>query len=168
MSDGTISIKIAPDYAMQSVQQALDNDRQNEEIIQNDPFFPDIDISEFRNASRLDGTVTFERLKDALIEAIASVNDELVSLKTAISASNLAQIDAALINQQSVLVYRYKRAVFCLAQANLYERYASYDTTNNGEKKIALLQKSIDQIRRDARFAINDILKRKRVTTELI
>ncbi|WLY65023.1 head completion/stabilization protein [Pasteurella multocida] len=31
-----------------------------------------------------------------------------------------------------------------------------------------LLQESINQIRRDARFAINDILGRRRITTELI
>ncbi|MDA5624413.1 head completion/stabilization protein, partial [Pasteurella multocida] len=72
---------------------------------------------------------------------------------------------SGMIGNQSVLVYRYKRAVYCLALANLYERYASYDTANDGEKKMELLQESINQIRRDARFAINDILGRRRITT---
>ncbi|MGC6246658.1 head completion/stabilization protein, partial [Pasteurella multocida] len=82
--------------------------------------------------------------------------------------ATLAEMPSGMIGNQSVLVYRYKRAVYCLALANLYERYASYDTTNDGEKKMELLQESINQIRRDARFAINDILGRRRITTELI
>lgn len=45
MSDGTISIKIAHDYDMKSVQQAVERDKQNEEFIQNDEFFPNIVIS---------------------------------------------------------------------------------------------------------------------------
>ncbi|MFC1154463.1 head completion/stabilization protein [Pasteurella multocida] len=168
MSDGTISIKIAHDYDMQSVQQAVERDKQNEEFIQNDEFFPNIVISEFRNASRLDGTVTIDRLKEALFEAIASVNDELKHFKQSATHATLAEIPSLTVGNQSVLVYRYKRAVYCLAQANLYERYASYDTTNGGEKKMELLQESIEQIRRDARFAINDIIGRPRITTELI
>ncbi|AUK49414.1 head completion/stabilization protein [Pasteurella multocida] len=168
MSDGTISIKIAHDYDMKSVQQAVERDKQNEEFIQNDEFFPNIVISEFRNASRLDGTVTIDRLKEALFEAVASVNDELNNFKQSATHTTLAEIPSGRVGNQSVLVYRYKRAVYCLALANLYERYASYDTTNDGEKKMELLQESINQIRRDARFAINDILGRRRITTELI
>ncbi|HAS02505.1 MAG TPA: phage head protein [Pasteurella multocida] len=168
MSDGTISIKIAHDYDMKSVQQAVERDKQNEEFIQNDEFFPNIVISEFRNASRLDGTVTIDRLKEALFEAVASVNDELNNFKQSATHTTLAEMPSGMIGNQSVLVYRYKRAVYCLALANLYERYVSYDTTNDGEKKMELLQESINQIRRDARFAINDILGRRRITTELI
>lgn len=168
MSNGTISIKIAQDYDMKSVQQAVESDQQNELFIQNDEFFPDIEISEFRNASRLDGTVTLERVKDALFEAIASVNDELSGFRKNTHFSRLADMPSSTVGNQSILIYRYKRAVYCLAQANLYERYASYDTTKDGEKKMELLQESIDQIRRDARFAINDIIGRSRITTELI
>ncbi|MFC0989585.1 head completion/stabilization protein [Pasteurella multocida] len=168
MSDGTISIKIAHDYDMKSVQQAVEGDKQNEAFIQNDKFFPNIVISEFRNASRLDGTVTIDRLKEALFEAVASVNDELNNFKQSATHTTLAEMPSGRVGNQSVLVYRYKRAVYCLALANLYERYASYDTTNDGEKKMELLQESINQIRRDARFAINDILGRRRITTELI
>lgn len=168
MSDGTISIKIAQNYDMRSVQEQVERDKQNEAFIQNDEFFPNIVISEFRNASRLDGTVTIDRLKEALFEAIASVNDELKHFKQSATHATLAEIPSLTVGNQSVLVYSYKRAVYCLAQANLYERYASYDTTNDGEKKMELLQESIEQIRRDARFAINDIIGRPRITTELI
>ncbi|WP_298667083.1 head completion/stabilization protein, partial [uncultured Haemophilus sp.] len=49
-----------------------------------------------------------------------------------------------------------------------YERYASYDSTNDGEKKMDLLKDSINELRRDARFAISDIIGKRRVDAELI
>jgi len=99
---------------------------------------------------------------------MASVNAELSTFKIQSKHDSLEQITAPSINGESVLIYRYKRAVSCLALANLYERYASYDSTNDGEKKMAQLKDSIDELRRDARFAISDILGRKRVDAELI
>lgn len=168
MSDGSISIKLAPDYEMKAVQKIVEDYGQGEDIIKNDGYFPDIKISDFRNQTRIDGTVTTARLKDALIEAIASVNQELRTFKAQNPLATLASVESTTINNESLLVYRYKRAVHCLAQANLYERYASYDTTNDGEKKMELLQESIGQLRRDARFAVADILNKHRITAELI
>lgn len=168
MSDGSISIKLAPDYEMGAVQKQVEDYGQGEDIVLNNLFFPPLKISDFRNQARLDGTVTTARLKDALIEAIAAVNDELEEFKQRSTSEAFADIPCQKINNESVLVYRYRRAVTCLALANLYERYTSYDTTNDGEKKAELLKDAIDQLRRDARFAISDILKRPRVDAELI
>ena len=168
MSDGSISIKLAPDYEMGAVQKQVEDYGQGEDLVLNDLFFPPLKISDFRNQARLDGTVTTAPLKDALIEAIAAVNDELNEFTQHSSLEFFADIPCPKINNESVLVYRYRRAVTCLALANLYERYTSYDTTNDGEKKAELLKDSIDQLRRDARFAISDILKRPRVDAELI
>ena len=168
MSDGSISIKLAPDYEMGAVQKQVEGYGQGEDLVLNDLFFPPLKISDFRNQARLDGTVTTARLKDALIAAIAAVNDELEEFKQRSTSEAFADIPCPKINNESVLVYRYRRAVTCLALANLYERYTSYDTTNDGEKKAELLKDAIDQLRRDARFAISDILKRPRVDAELI
>ena len=168
MSDGAISIKLAPDYEMGAVQKQLEDYGTGEDIIRNDDFFPDISLSAFRNQYRADGTVTEQRLQDALIEAIASVNDELSTFKAQSEHHFLEQIPAPSVNGESVLIYRYKRAVNCLALANLYERYASYDSTNDGEKKMDLLKDSINELRRDARFAISDIISKRRVDAELI
>ena len=58
---------------MGAVQKQLTDNGSGEDIIRNDDFFPDISLSDFRNQYRADGTVTEQRLQDALIEAIASV-----------------------------------------------------------------------------------------------
>ncbi|MDY4279938.1 MAG: head completion/stabilization protein [[Pasteurella] mairii] len=168
MSDGSISVKLAPNYEMGQLQKAVETDEQENDIIQNDGYFPDMSISDFRNQTRIDGTVTTQRLTDAMIEAMASVNHELAMFKTQYSAASLALVEGSHIHGESLLVYRYKRAVHCLAAANLYERYLSYDSTNDGEKKMELLQESINRLRRDARFAIADLLQQKRINVELL
>ncbi|BFU60775.1 MULTISPECIES: head completion/stabilization protein [Rodentibacter] len=169
MSDGAISIKLAPDYEMGAVQQQVEPHPNTDDLIINEAFFPDLSLSQCRNQMRIDGTVTKTRLLDALIEAIASVNDELAAFQQENSQhGKLAQIPTQHINNESILVQRYRRAVLCLAAANLNERYAAYDTTNDGEKKMELLKDGIDQLRRDARFAISDILKIRRIDVELI
>lgn len=167
MSDGSISIKLAPDYTMPAVQNQVEKVG-TDEIIHNDGFFPDLSLADFRNQARVDGTVTTARLQDAVIEAMASVNQELASLKQQDSDSTFYDIACPQINGESLMVYRYRRAVTCLALANLYERYTSYDTTNDGEKKAELLNESIDELRRDARFAISDMLSVRRINVELI
>lgn len=168
MKDGSISVKLAPNLQMDYLQSRTDEQETGADIITNDGFYPDISITEFRNRSRIDGTVTTARAKDALIEAMATVNDELTAFKTTADSTALSACESSVINGESLLVYRYKRAVHCLATANLYERYASYDTTADGEKKMNMLQESINQLRRDARFAITDMLKKHRVNVELL
>ncbi|MCT8918998.1 head completion/stabilization protein, partial [Escherichia coli] len=51
------------------------------EIIKNTPFWPDVDLSEFRNVMRTDGTVTQPRLKQVALSAISEVNAELYEFR---------------------------------------------------------------------------------------
>ena len=98
---------------MGEVQQQLNDYDTSDDIISNDGFFPDMSLSQFRNQYRADGTITTQRLQDALIEGMASVNAELSTFKTQSKRDSLEQIIAPSINGESVLIYRYKRAVSC-------------------------------------------------------
>lgn len=142
-----------------------------EAVLVNDGFFPNIDPADLRKSQRLDGTVTYERLLHALIEAIASVNDELAAFKAAqilAGYATLAAVPASTINDISINVHRYQRAVFATAKADLTERYRDYDSTGAGNKLADQMETPIDDIRRDARWAISDILGIGRNTVELI
>ncbi|AWX15609.1 phage head protein [Mergibacter septicus] len=139
----------------------------NKAIITNNSFFPDIDLTEVRNSMRIDAMITTERLAQAVIESIISVNQDLSDFDRQ-NAESLADLKAEKINGISILVHRYKRAVFCLAVADLYERYTAYDSTGDSDKKQEKLNESIADLRRDARYAIRDLLKIRRMTVELI
>ncbi|MDE4030827.1 head completion/stabilization protein [Glaesserella parasuis] len=134
--------------------------------ISNNGFFPDIELIDVRHAMRADGTVTDERLTFAVIEAMATVNAELHTLQ--MKYATFDDIPSDHINGENLMITRYKRAVFCFAMANLYERYRSFDSTKEGAEKAEQFENSVDDLRRDARFAIRDMLKRKRWTSELI
>ena len=147
---------------------------QTSNIITNDGFFPDIDIANMRDAIRLDGTVTDARLIAATVDAIIFVNDQVKELKAAAQTAghtSMAAIPAAQVNRQSVLIAHYLRAVYCTAKADLIERYKDYDTTAttlDDKKLVSFLANGPDEERRNAQWAMSNLLGRHHVTVELI
>lgn len=134
-------------------------------------FLPAIDPTDARARMRIDGTVTPERLRSALVEAVTNVADELAAWAEARAIegyTTLAEVPAATIDGGSALVHRYHRAVRCLATAELIERMRDYDSTNEGHQQADKLSPTIDELRRDASWAINDIRGQRRTTVELI
>lgn len=139
--------------------------------IANDGFWPDIDAIALRDSLRLADAVSDARLEVATVNAILSVNRELADYRVALQASGYAtadQVPGEQVAGQSALVHRYRRAVYCTAGAELTERYRGYDATATGNQRADELTPSIDEYRRDARWAISDILGRTHATVELI
>lgn len=140
-------------------------------IISNSTFWPDIDLSQLRDAVRIDGTVTDNRLTHAVINAISSVNRDLSDWRQAqkaAGATSLNDVEAEEINGESELKQLYLRAVYATTKANLIERYRDYDATGDGHKSADKLELSADDLYRDARFAIRDIIGETHTTVELI
>lgn len=140
-------------------------------IITNGPFWPDIEPDVLRQTMRLDGTVTNERLEHAVINAALQANSDLKNWRIGnqlLGFDSLVQVPAEQINGQSIYLQLYLRAVYCLTKANLIERYSDFDSTAKGLKAGEELTDSITDLRRDARFAIRDILGESHVTVELI
>jgi len=130
-------------------------------VIQNDGFFPDVDVQQARLILRLDGTVTDARLVHALTAAIIEVGNSLRDWASRQRAAGYPQLDDVpediRINGESRLVHSYLRAVYCLAKADLIERMADYDTTGTGQKRTQWLEDAPDEQRRNARWAIADV-----------
>ncbi len=134
-------------------------------------FWPEIDPALIREQQRLDNTTPPQRLRSALIEAIATTNNALLAWRQANEALGktiLAQVDAEQIDGTSIRVHRYQRAVGCLAKAIILERTRDFDATGKGERKAEFLTDPIDDCRRDHHAAIADIAGRPRTTVELI
>lgn len=142
-----------------------------ENTVRNSGFFPDIDLAALRETVRLDGTVSHPRLYHAAVEAISSANRDLRDWRVTQQAAGYSTLDAVpaeTIDGKSELVYYYLRAVYSTASANLRERYRDSDTTADGHKAADSLETPIDDLRRDARWAIHDLLGIPRSTIELI
>jgi hypothetical protein len=139
-------------------------------IVSNDGFFPDIDKAHLRAAMRLNGTVTDERLVDALVSAIINVNGELAGWKAASVAAGAADVESMLpkIGGQSVKATLYRTAVYRSTKADLTERYRDFDSTKSGAHEADQLDTTVDDDRKAARWAIRDLLGVNRTTVELI
>lgn len=139
--------------------------------ILNDGWWPNVDTATARAALRIDGTVTESRLRNSLIIAMLSVNDSLQDFQSAQVAAgfdSLAKVPAPKIDGESRYVALYLRAVHSSAHADLVERYRNLDTTSDGQRKVEEQTTIIDDQRRNASWAISDILGVGRTTVELI
>lgn len=139
--------------------------------IANSPFWPAISLPDLRETVRLDGTVTTARLTHAVVDAITSVNRDLADWRSARQAeghTTLAAVPSEVINNESVHLHSYRRAVYAMTRANLLERYTDYSATGDGVKGADAKIVSSDDLYRDARFAIRDILGTTHNTVELI
>ena len=135
------------------------------------PFWPEIDPVKIRDDQRIDNTVTPERLRMALIEAIATTNHALRTWRetqTGLGYVTLSAVPADQIDETSILEHRYLRAVGCLAKALLLERLRDFDATGKGDKKAETLTDPIDDYRRDHLHALADIAGTPRTVVELI
>ena len=139
--------------------------------VTSDAFWPATSLSDLRDTVRLDGTVTTARLKHAVIDAITSVNRDLADWRRAREAegvATLAAVPGEVINGESVHLHSYRRAVYAMTRANLLERYTDYSATGDGVKGADAKIISSDDLYRDARFAIRDILGTTHITVALI
>lgn len=128
-------------------------------VITSDPFFSSISSKAIREALRFDSSVTDQRLIPAIESAIIEVNDQLESLP--LKAASLAEISPKKITtggvEKPISEVLYFRAVAAAVGAELTEKYRAYDTNNNGGQKADDLIPTIDDYRRDLRFAIRDL-----------
>lgn len=150
---------------------SIPEDEPAEAVIVNDGWFPDIEPAAARGLIRIDGTITSERLRDALVTAIATVNDELAkwqALQQAAGYLNLAAVPSPLLDGIKRNLHHYQRAVFCLAKANLIERYRDFDSSGEGNKRADELEPTTGDLYRDYRWVISDMLGIPRSTIDLL
>ncbi|WLI08339.1 head completion/stabilization protein [Pseudomonas sp. FP597] len=139
--------------------------------INTDPFWPSIDLEQLRATLRIDSSVTPARLETAVIAAAINLNRELGDWRTAQQAAGyatLADVPGDRIKDVSVKAHLYRRAIEAGTGAEVCERYRDYSATNTGNNKAEEVAPTIDDYRRDLRWAIRDFLGKSRTTVELI
>ncbi|MDL4863895.1 head completion/stabilization protein [Halomonas elongata] len=141
------------------------------ETLKNNGFWPDIEPADFREATRLDGTVTAPRLVQALQVAMADVNRQLADWQQPRQDEGAATLDDVTVPVWAVAhhyVVLYRRAVYATAHASLLERYRDVSATGDGDERGEAKDLAADDVRRDARWAVAEIEGRHHTTVELI
>ena len=136
-----------------------------------DPFWPSIDLDALRATLRIDSSVTPARLETAVIAAAINLNRELSDWRNAQQAAGyatLADVPGDRIKDVSVKAHLYRRAIEAGTGAEVCERFRDYSATNTGGNKAEEVAPTIDDYRRDLRWAVRDFLRKSRTTVELI
>ena len=128
-----------------------------------------------RDACRLDGTITPQRLLPALQNAMLSVNAELQDWadeqRSRWGYACLADVPAIQVGGQSANLLHYRRAVHAALQADLVQTWrgmAAIATGNKLERNSDDLQQTAGDYLRQLRNAIADIRGNARCTVELL
>ncbi|KFF67241.1 head completion/stabilization protein [Pectobacterium brasiliense] len=138
---------------------------QQDAVIKNTFFWPDVEPGTLRTLMRLENTVTPERLRHAAKTAISEVNAELYEYREAQMAAGFKTLDAVpaeRLDGQSEKEHHYLCAVSAITTATLYERYRSYDASAKGDRKADALDGTIDELWRDARWSISHLQDKPR------
>ncbi|WP_439461852.1 head completion/stabilization protein [Serratia quinivorans] len=136
---------------------------EDEPIVKNVFFFPDIRPAEVRDVMRIEGTITAPRLRLAIKSAMAEVNAELFTFRRNQMADGyprLEDVPGDKIDGESVRVSEYRNAVSAMTMATLSEQYRSVDTTATGGRKADVIEASIGELWRNARNAISNVAER--------
>lgn len=142
-----------------------------ESAISNNGFWPPLDPANFRDAERVDSTITAPRLDQALRIAVADVNRQLADFQSLQMSAGHATADDvpppswATPDHYPLL---YRRAIYATAKAALLERYRDTSATGAGDERGQAKDEAADDYRRDARWAVSEILGQPHTTVELI
>ncbi|KHM14558.1 head completion/stabilization protein [Enterobacter hormaechei subsp. steigerwaltii] len=137
----------------------------DEQVIKNTPFFPDVDPKRVREEMRLEQTVSPVRLRRAIKAAIAETNAELSDWREYqqdTGYSRLEDVPTDKLDGESVRVFHYLNAVCAMTAATLYERYRGVDASAKGDKKADSIDSTIDEMWRDMRWSVARIQDKAR------
>lgn len=141
------------------------------EAIPNAGFWPDIQPSHFRDAERIDSSITDVRVNLALQTAMADINRQLADWQQRqqdLGAGHIDKVMAPHWLPAGSYTALYLRAVYATATASLLERYRDHSATGAGDERGEAKDMAADDYRRDARWAVAEIEGRTHTTVELI
>lgn len=139
--------------------------------VHGDPFYPAVRLTDLRQAMRLDGNITTDRLKHLTTAAVLYVNQCLYhwqQIQRAQGYTTLAVVPAPRLGDESAHTFRYRHAVYCFTKAALIEQYRDIDTTREGEKHALALGSQIADLQRDGQHALRDIQGQCRIQAEIV
>lgn len=139
--------------------------------VEGDGWWPGVSIADFRASARIPEAVTAIRVRDALAAAMLTVDSELTKWRAAHEAAGRADLAAVPSpefagERRAVLLHR--RAVYAHAAADLADTHSDISLTPAGRDRREERAASADELRRNATFAIRDLLGRTRSKSVLI
>lgn len=147
---------------------SANHQNQTPETVSNNGFFPDIDINQFREVMRVEQPISHPRTKQAILDAVISVNNELKAWPAIQHYSTLKDIPGEQYGDISQHEHHYQSAVFNKAKALLLENYRDFDSTKSGHERADQMAERVDDYLRRSRESIRCLLGTAKITIALI
>lgn len=114
--------------------------------VSNEDFYPSLNIGDFQRDYKMPAEFDAESVSNNIMQAMMETNDSLKgqqSLWQAAGYNTLGEVPASQINNESINLFHYRRAVFCKAKYLAYLQLISQSTKGGAEN----LGKNSDEIR---------------------
>lgn len=128
----------------------------DDEVINFDPFFPNVNLSDYRSEYKMDDMVTNPRLRENIETAIIFINDGLNKFKD--GKTELTETQKHL----------YLRAIYHRTKIYILEQAKDIDTTSHGDKAVNTYAEKIKSEQQRERESIRLLTGRGRTTVVLV
>lgn len=136
------------------------------------PFWPEIDLNDFRDTMRVGGTTPPDpRLIAAITGAILTVTGDLTDWRTAqetLGHAALSEVPSEAMGTDTRLVLIWRRAVYAYAAADLVETHRDISATKAGFDRAEEPALTADDHRRNGLHAVRDLKGLRRIRAALI
>jgi hypothetical protein len=139
--------------------------------IENDGFWPNLDVGEFQKGYRLPAEYLVELLTDELTTAMTEVNSDLAELKArwqGLGVSSVESADPTVLPKRTFQAKTYKRAVYCRAKASLLPQFVTIVRRESAENLGKELPDRPETFLAFSQQAVRSLQGRGRITAVLL
>jgi len=139
--------------------------------IENDGFWPNLDVGEFQKGYRLPAEYLVELLTAELTTAMTEVNNDLAKLKArwqGLGVSNVESADTRILPERTFQAATYKRAVYCRAKASLLTQFVTIIRRESAENLGKELPDRPETFLAFSQQAVRSLQGRGRITAALL
>tara|TARA_R110000824_G_scaffold396670_2_gene598432 strand:+ start:1809 stop:2267 length:459 start_codon:yes stop_codon:yes gene_type:complete len=140
----------------------------SDSTVQNDGFFPDIELHAVRARTGLSDVFSNDRILAATCDAMIEINATLSDWAADQAAATLADVPAKNYGDVSEKVHLYLTAVCNRVRSVLVDTTRDYDSTKSGHDRADALEATSDRWLQISNEAVSRLMDRKRTTVELI
>lgn len=139
--------------------------------IENDGFWPSLDVAEFQKGYRLPAEYLVELLTAELTTAMTEVNRDLAELKArwqGLGVSSVESADTRVLPERTFQAATYKRAVYCRAKASLLPQFVTIIRRESAENLGKELPDRPETFLAFSQQAVRSLQGRGRITAALL
>jgi hypothetical protein len=139
--------------------------------IENDGFWPNLDVAEFQKGYRLPAEYLVELLTAELTTAMTEVNRDLAKCKARwqnAGATTLESADPMVLPERTFQAATYKRAVYCRAKASLLTQFVTIIRRDSAENLGKELPDRPETFLAFSQQAVRSLQGRGRITAALL